>query len=227
MGDLRIIGGSQENKGRLEILYNDTWGTVCDDDFDNIDASVACRQLGYCSGILLRSEFVNDGNETIWLDDVTCSGNESRLIDCTYDKSHNCHHGEDVGIDCDVICPDTGDLRLVDSTTSMRRDEGRLEIYLNRVWGTVCEHEFDDIDAAVACRQLGYRTGKAIRYGLIYDGTGPIWLNSLRCNGTESKLTDCSNSDTNYCSHYRDVGIQCLLNYPTKEHGFESISDTS
>ncbi|CAG2232257.1 unnamed protein product [Mytilus edulis] len=48
-GDLRIIGGSQENKGRLEILYNDTWGTVCDDDFDNIDASVACRQLGYWS----------------------------------------------------------------------------------------------------------------------------------------------------------------------------------
>lgn len=46
-GDLRINGGSPENKGRLEILYNDTWGTVCDDYFDNIAASVACRQLGY------------------------------------------------------------------------------------------------------------------------------------------------------------------------------------
>lgn len=42
----------------------------------------------------------------------------------------------------------------------MRRDEGRLEIYLNRVWGTVYEQEFDDIDAAVACRQLGYRYDK-------------------------------------------------------------------
>ncbi|XP_076082455.1 neurotrypsin-like [Mytilus galloprovincialis] len=218
-GDLRINGGSQENKGRLEILYNDTWGTVCDDDFDNIDASVACRQLGYCSGILLRSEFVTNGNETIWLDDVTCSGNESRLIDCTYTKSHNCHHGEDVGIDCDVICPEIGDLRLVDSTTSMRRDEGRLEIYLNRVWGTVCEQEFDDIDAAVACRQLGYRTGVTIRSGLIYPGTGPIWLYGLGCNGSESKLTDCTKSYLTYCSHYFDVGIQCLFNNPTKDHG--------
>ncbi|XP_052086361.1 neurotrypsin-like isoform X2 [Mytilus californianus] len=179
-GDLRIIGGSQENKGRLEIFFNYTWGTVCDDDFDNIDANVACRQLGYCSGIMWRSQFVNDGNGTIWLDDVKCSGTESRLINCSYEDSHNCHHGEDVGIDCDVVCPETGDLRLTDS---MRRNEGRLEIYLSHEWGTVCENAFDDIDAEVACRQLGYRTGTAIRASIIYDGSGPIWLNSLGCNG--------------------------------------------
>lgn len=47
LGDLRIIGSSLENRGRLEFFKLDDWGTVCDDAFDNVDATVACRQLGY------------------------------------------------------------------------------------------------------------------------------------------------------------------------------------
>ena len=46
-GDLRLVGGSSELEGRLEICNNNQWGTICDDQFNTNSANVACRQLGH------------------------------------------------------------------------------------------------------------------------------------------------------------------------------------
>ncbi|CAH1790485.1 unnamed protein product, partial [Owenia fusiformis] len=83
-GGLRLVGGL--TSGRLEVLHNGQWGTVCDDSFDTNDAKVACRHLGFGSEgatVIARSN-VTDGSGPIWLDNVDCTGTEKTLFECRH-----------------------------------------------------------------------------------------------------------------------------------------------
>ena len=101
-GDVRLVGGSTAQEGRVEIYHNSEWGTVCDDRFVSDDAVVVCRQLGYTGGQAHTRAAFGAGTGTIWMDDVQCTGSESRLADCPFGGwgLHNCRHSEDVGVSC-------------------------------------------------------------------------------------------------------------------------------
>ena len=99
---VRLFGSSTENKGRIEVYINSQWGTVCDDMFDATDATVACRELGYSSGIpigIFRLAIL-PGTGPILMDDVQCDGSEDSLLECPHSGAHNCQHYEDVGVRC-------------------------------------------------------------------------------------------------------------------------------
>ncbi|XP_076088214.1 scavenger receptor cysteine-rich domain-containing protein DMBT1-like [Mytilus galloprovincialis] len=219
LGDLRILSTSPLNKGRLEIYYEGEWGTVCDNQFENVDAEVACRQLGYCSGIMIPSKLVYDGQGTIWLNDIDCLGSESKLLNCTHSvETSHCHHSEDVGVHCFLSCPAEDDEGLLRLMTCSADNKGRLEINYKGEWGTICQNYFDHVDAAVACRQLGYCSGQMIHSKYVDGGEGTIWLDYVNCFGSEHKLINCKHSiDTSHCSHLNDVGLHCYLNCPSEE----------
>lgn len=87
----------------MEILYNDTWGTVCDDLWDLPAAGVVCRQLGCGTALAApRSGLFGDGSGPIFLDDVRCTGDETSLGQCHHLGLlvHNCGHHEDAGAIC-------------------------------------------------------------------------------------------------------------------------------
>ena len=75
---------------------------MCDDRFVNDDAQVVCRQLGLNGGQTHTQAAFGAGTGPIWMDDVRCDGNESRLADCPFKGwgRNNCRHSEDVGVSC-------------------------------------------------------------------------------------------------------------------------------
>ena len=112
--------------------------------------------------------------------------------------------------------------------------EGRVEYCSNGLWGTVSDNGFDSRDGEVVCRRLGYQHPSKTHQNHVqhvcqgvlsaymshigvqlFDssyygrGTGPIVLSSLSCNGTESKLEDCSYSSSYYDYHSKDIGLHC------------------
>ena len=104
-GSLRLIGGSDNRTGRVEIFIepNNTWGTIYDYGWDDHDAQVVCRELiGTTGTALLRFSPNASPNVPIWLNNVNCNGLESRLIECQHNglSNHYYHHYRDAGVAC-------------------------------------------------------------------------------------------------------------------------------
>ena len=58
-GDIRLVGGSNRYEGRVEVCWNETWGTVCDGFWSANDGNVACRQLGFLDTGMEMPHFFN------------------------------------------------------------------------------------------------------------------------------------------------------------------------
>merc|ERR1712168_395220 len=117
--DVRLsdAGDLSDNSGRVEVYHEGEWGTVCDDglidgstgedgkiyDNGNKAAQVVCKQLGYSSGVPIKTSESQRGTGPIWMDEVVCSGEEASLFDCEFDWSYdqnNCGHHEDFSVTC-------------------------------------------------------------------------------------------------------------------------------
>lgn len=95
----RLVGSNVSFEGRVEVYLNGSWGTVCDDEFGMTDADVVCRSLGFPGALQVTHKY-GSGTGDILMDNVGCVSNKATILDCIYITSHNCNHGEDVGVIC-------------------------------------------------------------------------------------------------------------------------------
>ncbi|XP_064862120.1 deleted in malignant brain tumors 1 protein-like [Oncorhynchus nerka] len=212
-GGVRLVDGPNNCSGRVEVYYASQWGTVCDDDWDLLDAKVVCRALG--CGVALEAPdqaHFGQGRGEIWLDDVQCSGNEEALLGCSSDGlgSHNCGHSEDAAAICEGQSADLT-VRLVDGPN---RCSGRVEVYQDGSWGTVCDDNWAVLDAQVVCRELSCGPAtEAPHQAHFGEGSGSILLDDVACMGSEGSLLECSSGGigNHDCGHDEDASVTCMM----------------
>ncbi|KAG1952787.1 deleted in malignant brain tumors 1 protein [Pimephales promelas] len=204
-GEVRLADGGSSCSGRVEVLIDNQWGTVCGDIWDMNHAQVVCRELGCGSPIEVKTDgYFGSGVGPIWIDDVRCSGKEDSVKHCPSNQwgKHNCEHKQDAGVICREV-------RLVNGNNSC---QGTVEVFHDGQWGTVCHNSWDIADGLVLCRELGCGGNvQPLPNAHFGAGTGPIWMDSLRCRGDESNLRNCQFGGwgNHQCIHAYDAGIIC------------------
>ncbi|XP_028407333.1 deleted in malignant brain tumors 1 protein-like [Dendronephthya gigantea] len=216
---LRLQGPlSKDGIGRVEVFHNGIWGTICDDYWDIKDARVVCRQLGYPDALNYfqqgSSSHVLPGSGQIWLDDVSCTGKEKEIASCSHRGwgVHDCAHSEDAGVECKATDFTVAPVSLRLQGPLSGKGAGRVEVFYNKQWGTICDYSWGFRDARVVCRQLGYPdVVRNLRATEFLSGFGQIWLSSVSCTGKEQNVTSCSRDPWGFhsCSHSNDVGVEC------------------
>uniref|UniRef100_A0AAY5EF75 SRCR domain-containing protein n=1 Tax=Electrophorus electricus TaxID=8005 RepID=A0AAY5EF75_ELEEL len=201
--EIRLTEGCE---GNLEVFYNGTWGNVCENRIDEETATLICQELNCGTSGSENSNKPRVESSPDWLDDLKCRKHDSTLWHCPSSSwgKETCSSRV-----ARITCTDHMPLRLRGAERSC---SGRLEVYHNAVWGSICDDQWDIRDAEVVCRQLG--CGKALRAdgsAAFGAGEGVIWLNRVKCRGDEIHLWDCSYSLKKHtdCSHIEDAGVTC------------------
>ncbi|KAI7792165.1 putative deleted in malignant brain tumors 1 protein, partial [Triplophysa rosa] len=203
LGSIQLVDGTSSCSGRVEI-YTDDWGTICD--MDATEGNMICMEVG-CGplSVVKKSAFFGEGSGPLLTDDLNCFGNENLVMECEWDNHTDaCDHSNDVGVICDPI------VRLWGGSSIC---SGRVEIFHNRVWGTVCDNGWDTVDAAVVCKQQGCGKPTTVYSNAAVFGSasGQIWMDGLSCTGREDSVEECTFNGWGVvsCTHADDAGLIC------------------
>ncbi|XP_040529154.1 antigen WC1.1 isoform X2 [Gallus gallus] len=180
------------------------WARVSVGLWDNGTATVVCRQLGCGVPEKIHAAPAN-GSGLIELQELRCVGTEELLAQCNATRmaAEPSKNPEELAI----ACSGSKQLRLVGGRG---RCAGRVEVYSEGTWGTICQDSWTLQDATVVCRQLG--CGRALeapgseRFG---PGTGTLWLGAGGCAGTEDALWHCPAPVQRGCRHGGGAGAVC------------------
>jgi len=236
----RVRAGSNVGEGRIEILRFGRWGTVCHKGWDLKDASVACREMGFGTAKrAIKNSGFGEGHGPIWVTNMTCHGNESKLSDCdqdslSYSRDYHvtmneaggasgsdpeCSHSEESGVICNVP-----ELRLdekIKLAGGRLQEEGVVEIRVKKKWGLVCSDDWGVMEALVACKQLGYGFAAYALKDVIYfpSNLTEVVMTGVKCRGDETSLQECQRDVIpQTCGEGRArpplAGVMCAYNAP-------------
>ncbi|CAK1540979.1 unnamed protein product [Leptosia nina] len=204
-GRIKLVGGSDKFEGNVYIHHAGRWGAVCDDSWDNAAAKVVCRTFNKTGEATHGSQY-GEAIEKFWMDDVVCEGTETSISNCIFSGwgTSDCESSEAAGVIChNKVVPEVIDAEsryiheVIDaSSTSLRLAggrnnlEGRVEIYYNNTWGSICPDGWTLYEASAVCHHLAL--GHAVQAPQSdFFGGSKIVLSGVECQGNETNLFTC------------------------------------
>lgn len=232
-GDVRLVGGSSENLGRVEVFFKKQWGTICDRNFAGA-ADTICYQFNHThssqgTSVGLMNKALKEGGEPliekvkgstpIALRDADCGPIYSNplvtthILQCDYlvvEEVSECSHDDDLAVVCDIETEKAynSEVRLVGGNVN---SIGTLEIYLHKQWGNACFKGFRQTTADTVCRQLGYTHAKHF-FKTDKSTAKIVWLKDVTCETSYPCLNNCFGKhkfNETTCSDGTYAAVQC------------------
>ncbi|CAL9686848.1 unnamed protein product [Knipowitschia caucasica] len=220
-------------EGVVEVRYKDGWAQVCDVGWTIKNTRVVCGMLGFPHERKVNKNFyklyLERQKSYYHVHSVACTGTEVHLAACPLEFSK-----PNATVSCEgaaaVVSCMPGPLFMQNSglkkklKTSMnvrlkggaRVGEGRVEVLKGSEWGTVCDDRWNLHSASVVCRELGFGSAKeALTGARMGQGMGPIYMNEVKCAGTEKSIWNCpfKNITSEDCKHTEDAAVRCNTPY--------------
>ncbi|XP_078471974.1 scavenger receptor cysteine-rich domain-containing protein DMBT1-like isoform X1 [Lampetra planeri] len=213
---LRLVGGTNRCEGRVEISRNGVWNEICNSTVNTQDADVICHLLGCGWSVAhgVMSQF-GVGAGIVLSDNLDCSSTTNEIFGCLQSGTNNCDRLQTAALICQasgmanpqliVTGSENGTIRLVDREMTCR---GRVEIFNNGSWGSLCDYAWSSYGADVVCQQMqcGHAVDNQANYG---KGPSPKW--TATCGSLEESLFNCTltKGNANTCTTRSDAGVQC------------------
>ncbi|KOX72728.1 Lysyl oxidase like protein 2B [Melipona quadrifasciata] len=201
----------------VEILHDGKWGSVCDDEWDYLEANVVCRQLGFDGAIKPTSNgHFGQARRRYWMDNVYCDGSEDELSKCRFDGwgASDCGGGEAAGVICTRDQQDRENEVAIRLVGGRVYSEGRVEVKLGN---SVCGDGWSLFEAAVVCRQLGLGyASDAVQTNFFGGQRTPVAISGVQCHGDEDGFIDCLHDKLLDCpgSVENVASVVCLRDMP-------------
>ncbi|XP_053386941.1 deleted in malignant brain tumors 1 protein-like [Mercenaria mercenaria] len=153
---IRLVNGIGLSDGRVEILINDTWGTICSSSFGSYEANAICSILGYTgyTAYYTNANTYGEGTGPIFVNELDCPYQAIDFNNCTYVVDSLCSHYSDVAVVCTNTPFNITDIRLVNGTGPY---DGRVELLTEDVWGAVCSRYIGQEEASTLCHMMNQR----------------------------------------------------------------------